>query len=174
MLWIAQAGGTVNYARDLLPGVLLFGGGLAATVAPLTSTVLGAVEEHRVGVASGTNNAMARVAALLAIAALGAVVGARYTHELDRRAARLEMAPAERRALGDLRSRPLAGDAADAELRAVVRESSVAAYRWGVTGGALLMAFGGTIALVGIVNPRRPVEDRTPATSTGAPAPLAE
>ena len=174
MLWMAQAGGTVDYARDLLPGVLLFGGGLAATVAPLTSTVLGAVEEHRVGVASGTNNAMARVAALLAIAALGAVVGARYTHELDRRTARLELASAERRALADLRSRPLAGDAADPALRAVVRDSSVAAYRWGVTGGGLLMAFGGTIALVGIVNPRRPAADRAPATSTGAPTPLAE
>ena len=174
MLWMAQAGGTVDYARDLLPGVLLFGVGLAATVAPLTSTVLGAVEEHRVGVASGTNNAIARVAALLAIAALGAVVGARYTRELDRRAAELELAPAERRALADLRSRPLAGDAADPELRAVVRDSSVAAYRWGVTGGGVLMVLGGTIALVGIVNPGRVAGDRAPATSTGAAAPLAE
>ena len=174
MLWMAQADGTVDYARDLLPGVLLFGLGLAATVAPLTSTVLGAVEEHRAGVASGVNNAVSRVAALLAIAALGAVVGARYTHELDARAQRVELDGAERRSLAELRARPLAGDAEDPELRTVVRESSVAAYRWGVTGGGLLMVLGGTISLVGIVNPRRPAGDSRAATSARAVAPLAE
>jgi EmrB/QacA subfamily drug resistance transporter len=174
MLWMAQAGGTVDYARDLLPGVLLFGGGLAATVAPLTSTVLGAVEEQRAGVASGANNAIARIAALLAIAALGAVVGARYAHELDLRAARLDLSAAERRTLAELRTRPLAGDAPVPELRAVVRESSVAAYRWGVTGGGLLMVLGGTIALVGIVNPRPTGDDRPAARSAPTPSPLAE
>jgi hypothetical protein len=88
--------------RDLLPGVLLFGVGLAATVAPLTTTVLGAVDERRAGVASGVNNAIARVAALLAIAALGAVVGARYTAELD---ARRLAAEEELARLGDARER---------------------------------------------------------------------
>jgi hypothetical protein len=174
MLWMGRAGGTVDYARDLLPGVLLFGLGLAMTVAPLTTTVLGAVDERRAGVASGVNNAVSRVAALLAIAALGAVVGARYTHELDTRAARLELDAGQRRDLSALRARPLAGAAEDPELRAVVRESSVAAYRWGVSGGGLLMVLGGTISLVGIVNPRRPAEESAAATSARAVAPLAE
>ena len=174
MVWMAQAGGTVDYLRDLLPGVLLFGVGLAATVAPLTSTVLGAVDEHRAGVASGVNNAIARVAALLAIAALGAVVGARYTHELDARAARLELDAGERRNLSALRARPLAGDAEEPRLRAAVREASVDAYRWGVTGGGLLMVLGGTIALVGIVNPPRAAGDRRAATTAATTVPLAE
>ena len=174
MLWMAQIGARVDYARDLLPGVLLFGIGLAATVAPLTSTVLGAVDEQRAGVASGVNNAVSRVAALLAIAALGAVVGARYVEELDARVSSLPLSAAERRGLDDLRARPLAGDADDPQLRAAVRDSSVAAYRWGVTGGGLLMILGGTIALVGIANPPRPEVDRRAATSVGAPAPLAE
>ncbi|CAA9485815.1 MAG: Uncharacterized MFS-type transporter [uncultured Solirubrobacteraceae bacterium] len=174
MLWMAQAGATVDYARELLPGVLLFGLGLAATVAPLTSTVLGAVEAQRAGVASGVNNAVARVAALLAIAALGAVVGARYTNELDARAAGLALSAAERRDLSELRARPLAGDADEPRLRAAVRESSVAAYSWGVTGGGLLMVLGGTIALAGIANPPRPADDRRSATSATAAVPLAE
>ena len=174
MLWMAQAGATVDYARDLLPGVLLFGCGLAATVAPLTSTVLGAVDERRAGVASGVNNAVARVAALLAIAALGAVVGARYTAELDDRAAGMRLTAPERGTLTELRARPLAGDAETPALRAVVRESSVAAYAWGVTGGALLMIAGGTIALIGIVNPRSATGDSRAATSAAAASPLAE
>ena len=174
MLWMARVDARVDYVSDLLPGVLLFGVGLAATVAPLTSTVLGAVEEQRAGVASGVNNAASRVAALLAIAALGAVVGARYAHELDARTAALPLDAAERRALSELRARPLAGDAREPALRAAVRDSSVAAYRWGVTGGGLLMVLGGTIALVGIANPPRPAADSRAATSATAPVPLAE
>jgi len=60
------------YVRDVLPGVLVFGLGLSATVAPLTAAVLGGVDERRAGVASAVNNAVARVAGLLAIAAVGA------------------------------------------------------------------------------------------------------
>ena len=60
------------YVRDVLPGVLVFGLGLSATVAPLTEAVLGGVDERRAGVASAVNNAVARVAGLLAIAAVGA------------------------------------------------------------------------------------------------------
>ena len=54
---------------EVLPGVLVFALGLSTTVAPLTATVLGAVEPGHSGVASGVNNAIARVAGLLAIAA---------------------------------------------------------------------------------------------------------
>ena len=58
-----------DYVTTILPGVLVFALGLAATVAPLTATVLGSVEPGHSGLASGVNNAVARVAGLLAIAA---------------------------------------------------------------------------------------------------------
>jgi len=176
MLWMAGAGGSVDYPRDLLGGVLLFGLGLAATVAPLTSTVLGAVDPARAGVASGANNAIARVAALLAIAAIGAVVGGRFAHELDTRAAGLELTRTERVALEELRTLPLAGDSPAApRLREAVREASVAAYGWGVTGGALLMVAGGLISLVGIVNPPHVrAGHREAASSPPVAQPLAE
>jgi EmrB/QacA subfamily drug resistance transporter len=72
-LWLlGRMGPTPVYARDVLPGVLVFGLGLSATVAPLTAAVLGGIDERRAGVASAVNNAVARVAGLLAIAAVGA------------------------------------------------------------------------------------------------------
>jgi EmrB/QacA subfamily drug resistance transporter len=59
-----------SYPAAVLPAVVVFGLGLSATVAPLTAAVLGAVSEGRAGVASGTNNAAARVAGLFAVALL--------------------------------------------------------------------------------------------------------
>ena len=73
----------VDYVTDLLPALLVFSLGLSMTVAPLTATVLADADEHNAGVASGVNNAIARVAGLVAIAAVGAVVAASY--ELDAR-----------------------------------------------------------------------------------------
>ncbi|HSX05086.1 MAG TPA: MFS transporter [Candidatus Saccharimonadales bacterium] len=67
----------VHYLADLLPGVLVFALGLAITVAPLTSAVLGGVEKRHAGVASAVNNAVARVAGLLAIAFVGVITGPR-------------------------------------------------------------------------------------------------
>ncbi|MTD46247.1 DHA2 family efflux MFS transporter permease subunit [Conexibacter sp. W3-3-2] len=66
-----------DYLADVLPAVLVFGLGLSMTVAPLTAAVLGAVDDRHAGVASGVNNAIARVAGLLAIAGVGAVVSGR-------------------------------------------------------------------------------------------------
>ncbi len=65
----------VTYWPQLFPGVLLFGIGLSVTVAPLTSAILGAIESRRAGIGSAINNAVARIAGLVAIAMLGLVVG---------------------------------------------------------------------------------------------------
>jgi EmrB/QacA subfamily drug resistance transporter len=59
-----------DYLRDVLPGVLVFAVGLAITVAPLTGAVLSAVDASYAGVASGVNNAVARLASLLGVAAV--------------------------------------------------------------------------------------------------------
>ncbi|CAN5667940.1 MFS transporter [soil metagenome] len=68
-----EAGST--YLASVLPAAVVFGLGLALTVAPLTATVLASVDERHLGVGSGVNNAVARVAGLLAVALLPALVG---------------------------------------------------------------------------------------------------
>lgn len=64
-----------SYLLGVLPGLIVFGLGMALTVAPLTSTVLASVTEEHVGAASGANNAISRVASLLAVAVLPLAVG---------------------------------------------------------------------------------------------------
>lgn len=64
-----------SYVADVLPGVLVVGVGLTITVAPLTTAVLGAVEDAHAGIASAINNAVARIAGLLAVAVVPAVAG---------------------------------------------------------------------------------------------------
>ena len=64
-----------DYWTQVLPGVVVFGLGLTATVSPLTAAVLGAIDAERSGIASAVNNAVSRVAGLLAIAAVSAIAG---------------------------------------------------------------------------------------------------
>ncbi len=78
-----RIGPDTNYLRDVLPGVALFGLGLATMVAPLTGTALAAAPAERAGVASGVNNAVARTGALLAIAALPTLGGLTGNAYLD-------------------------------------------------------------------------------------------
>jgi EmrB/QacA subfamily drug resistance transporter len=64
-----------NYWIQLLPGILLFGVGLTVTVSPLTAAILGAIDPSHSGIASAVNNAVARIAGLLAVAMLGMITG---------------------------------------------------------------------------------------------------
>ena len=74
LLLLRGIGPAAPYWTDVLPGVVLFGFGMTLVVAPLTSSVLGAVEDRFVGVGSGVNNAAARAGSLLAVAILPLLV----------------------------------------------------------------------------------------------------
>jgi EmrB/QacA subfamily drug resistance transporter len=73
--WLSQLPRHASYLSDVVPPVVLFGLGLSATVAPLTATVLAAASDEHAGLASGVNNAVARVGGLLAVAVLPLLAG---------------------------------------------------------------------------------------------------
>jgi hypothetical protein len=82
-----------NYWTAFFPAVLTLGFGLAVTVAPLTTTVMNSVDSGHAGAASGINNAIARVAGLLAVAILGAVMVAAFGHTLHQDISQLRIPP---------------------------------------------------------------------------------
>lgn len=75
LMLLPRIGPGASYPVDVLPGVLVFGLGLSVLVAPLTGAVIGAVAASEAGIASGVNNAVARTAQLLAVAALPGLAG---------------------------------------------------------------------------------------------------
>ena len=74
-LLLLTVGRDFDYWWQVLPSMIVLGLGLALTVAPLTSAILGAIDERRSGIASAVNNAVSRVAGLLVVALLSTIVG---------------------------------------------------------------------------------------------------
>jgi EmrB/QacA subfamily drug resistance transporter len=128
---LAMVDESPGFFVDVLPGTTIFALGLAIVVAPLTAAILADADEHNAGIASGVNNAVARVAGLLATAAIGTIAGG--TLDLD-------------------------------------------GFRMALAAAASLLAIGGVIGALGIVNQRRDV----PASSCaggqllGAPSAVAD
>ena len=150
----------VNYLTDLLPALVIFSLGLSATVAPLTAAVLSDADESNAGIASGVNNAIARIAGLLAIGAIGAVISSQFSSTLNDRLADVRLSPQARAAVIEARKQPLARvDAATVGPRVslAVQSASVHAFHVGVGISGVLVALGGVLGLAGIRNPRREV-----------------
>jgi EmrB/QacA subfamily drug resistance transporter len=164
LLALLRVGVRVDYLTEILPALLLFSVGLSMTVAPLTAAVLAGVEERQAGIASGVNNAIARVAGLLGIAAIGAIVATQFGSSLNSRLtgvalsapARAAVAQATRLALGRPSVAGLPPGQAAIVLNAA-NDASLQSFRIGIGIAGGLVFVGGLIGAAGIQNPRRVV-----------------
>jgi EmrB/QacA subfamily drug resistance transporter len=161
MILFTRIGANASYPADVLPAVLIFGLGMSATVAPLTATVLDSVSERQVGIASGVNNGVSRVAGLLAIAVLGAVISAHFGARLDSELGSRPLGPAATSAVGEAKEQPLGvpdvdqvGGEEAPRIVAASADASTSAFHLGALIAGLLMILGGIAAGVGIRNPR--------------------
>jgi len=195
LLLFQRIGVHVDYVSDVLPGLLVFALGLSMTVAPLTAAVL-AGAEHQAGIASGVNNAIARVAGLLGTAAVGAAVAGSFGSSLDEHLSGVTFGPAARAAVSQAKRLPLGRPDVhglpSAQAHALTRaaeQASLHSFHLGLAIAAALVAVGGVAGALGIRNPRTEAvhakscpggqlvgasseiaEPRTSAQPTGSPA----
>src|SRR6266478_798748 len=156
-LFILPAAGA-NYLSTFFPATVVLGLGMAISVAPLTTTVMNAVPRNRVGVASGINNAVSRVAGLLAIAVFGIVMFDVFNRSLDSRLSSLELPPAARRSLENQRislaAEKIPGEIASPArevIKEAINESFVRGFRRVMLVGAAL-ALASSIASLLLIN----------------------
>ena len=151
--------------------MVVLGIGMAITVAPLTTTVMNAVESRHAGLASGVNNAVLRVAGLLAIALFGIAVAATFRATLADRLDDIGLAPEARTAVEAERDRLAAADppagldgsTASAVENAIDR-SFVSGFRVAMVLAAVLAALGALAALAMIEPTQR---ERPPPGAQG-------
>jgi EmrB/QacA subfamily drug resistance transporter len=117
-----RPGGHSNYWTMFFPAVVVLGFGMAISVAPLTTTVMNAVDERWAGIASGVNNAVSRAAGLLSIAVFGIVMLQTFAHKFEQSLGKIPLPPAANKALIAQRFN-LAGVNIPADLDPTLREA---------------------------------------------------
>jgi EmrB/QacA subfamily drug resistance transporter len=162
LLLFQRVGVKAGYVGEVLPALLVFSLGLSMTVAPLTAAVL-AGSEHEAGIASGVNNAIARVAGLLGTAAVGAAVATSFGSALEQRLAGKSLGEAARAAVTAAKKLPLGRPDVhglpSGQARALTRaaeQASLHSFHLGLAIAAVLVAVGGIVGGLGIRNPPRP------------------
>lgn len=158
-LLLLMVDANADYWRQVLPGILVFGFGLAMTVAPLTAAILGDVNPEHAGIASAVNNAIARVAGLIAVAAVGALVAAQFGAALDSRIA-AHGSKAAAVAAVEAKTRPLDLNVprhleSDSTYKTDLQAASVSAFHSGILAMSGLLIVGGIISAIWIRNPAR-------------------
>jgi len=126
----ARQGVGGRYWTTVFPATVVMGFGMTLCVAPLTTTVMNAVDQAEAGVASGVNNAVSRIGGLLAVAVFGVILLAGFNRGLDRRLDRLALSPQARQQADAQRPLLAAANNPDPRVQRAVAESFVVGYRW--------------------------------------------
>jgi len=154
-LGLPSTGG--SYWTSFLPGIVVLGFGMTVTVAPLTTTVMNAVGPEATGVASGVNNAVSRVASLLAIAMFGSLMAWAFDASLRDalQAARLPqdvvaLVQSHRSELAALQLPPQVDAATAAAVHRAVGDAFVTGFRWVMAVSAVLALGGAAISAVSV------------------------
>jgi MFS family permease len=130
-----------SYWNTFFPAVVVLGIGMAISVAPLTTAVMESVPSREAGVASGVNNAVSRVAGLLAVAVFGLVLSAGFNHTLNRSLEQMQLSPSVRQSAEIQRSKLAGAQISELPLKHAFDEAFVSGYRdviWISVGMALL------------------------------------
>jgi len=168
LLMFQRVGANVDYLTEVLPPLLLFALGLSMTVAPLTAAVLADATTSDAGIASGVNNAIARVAGLMGTAAVGAAVASSFASNLNQRLTGSRLGPAAQEAVAAAKRLPLGKPDVHGvpphqarTVTAAAEAASLHSFHVGMAIAAVLLAIGGVAGIVGIRNPRGavPAED---------------
>ena len=169
LLLLTRVTADADYLTQVLPGVLVFGLGLSITVAPLTATALNSVEQRHAGVASGINNGVSRMAGLLGIAVLGALIAGQFGSTVDANVADANLSPAADAAIDEAKSNPLVPpDTSDLppqeaeSVDAAATDGAESAFDMAMVVNGVLMILGGIVAGVGLRNPKRVEEQIAP------------
>lgn len=136
-LFSLPGAGGGSYWTTFFPAIMVMSVGMTISVAPLTTTVMGAVDERHAGTASGINNAVSRTAGLLAVAVFGFVMLTGYSRTLETRLNAPDF-PAEARAvleqqkdrLVDIDTSAMPDETLKAAIASTVKDSFVAGFRW--------------------------------------------
>jgi EmrB/QacA subfamily drug resistance transporter len=149
-----------SYWSTVFPAVVVLGFGMAVSVAPLTTAVMSSIDQSRAGVASGINNAVSRVAGLLAVAVLGFVFVSTFDRHLSRGLDGLAIPAVERAQVESQRAKLAGMQTGDGRVRRVIDESFVAAYEvvgWVAVGLAVASALSAALMIDAKPEPRRVV-----------------
>jgi EmrB/QacA subfamily drug resistance transporter len=168
-LLFAVPGASGSYWTTFFPAIVVLSLGMAITIAPLTTTVMGAVDQQHAGVASGINNAVSRAAGLVAIAILGIIIVGVFNAALTNHLASLHVSPSLHQAVESQKDRLVAinlpaglSPATHAQMTHAIDDSFLAGFR-------VVMFCAAALALASAVIAGLMIPGKAPANAADAP-----